>query len=527
MQNGRQANFGSLPELLLQLSKHNNEKQDNMRRYVSIWFRHLKTDWVVRCRPELKDCPFVMAAPVHGQMVIQAANIAAQQKGIDVQMSVADCRAVLPTLQVLEDQSARAEQLLHALAEWCLRYTPVVATDMPDGLLLDVSGCPHLWGGEERYLKDIVARLRHLGYDVRAAMADTIGAAWAMARYGTGSLIVAPRDQLSAILPLPPAALRTDAATTERLEKLGMYRIQDFIKMPRRALRRRFGDALLTRLDQALGQAYETLLPVQPAEPYLERLPSPEPIRTATGIELALQQLLNKLCSRLAAEDKGLRKCVLKCYRTDGIMKHTEIGTSHPSRSAAHLFKLFELKIATIEPALGIEVFTLEATLTEDLPATQDALWNFTEGGNGTAIGELLDRIAGKLGADALHRYLPDEHYWPERSVKMATSLAEMPQTDWNTTLTRPIHLLPAPEIIEVAVPLPDYPPILFRYKGELHNVSKADGPERIEQEWWLQQGQYRDYYCVEDESGARYWLFRAGSYSEGNPQWFIHGVFA
>src|SRR5437870_4561215 len=157
----------------------------------------------------------------------------------------------------------------------------------------------------------------------------------------------------------------------------------------------------------------------------------------------------------------------------------------------------------------------------------QDALWNFTEGGNGTAIGKLLDRIAGKLGMDTIHRYLPDEHYWPERSVKVAASLAEKPQTSWRTDLPRPIHLLPKPETIEVTVPMPDYPPMLFRYKGELHNVSKADGPERIEQEWWLQQGLYRDYYCIEDEKGARYWLFRAGSYEQGDPQWFIHGFFA
>ncbi|MCW3108609.1 MAG: nucleotidyltransferase [Segetibacter sp.] len=498
-----------------------------MRRYVAIWFRHLKTDWIVRRQPELKDVPFVMAAPERGRMVIKAANIAAQAKCIDVGMVVADCRAILPTLQVLDDKPEQADKLLPALAEWCLRYTPVVTIDQPDGLILDVSGCSHLWGGEQPYLKDIINKLRGFGYNVRAAMADTVGAAWAISRYGKVSPIVEPCSQLEALLPLPPAALRLDATILERLEKLGLHQIRSFINMPRKALRRRFGQSILTRLDQALGQEFEVIQPIQPIEPYQERLPSLEPIRTATGIEIALRQLLEKLCLRLAKEEKGLRKCVFKCYRIDGIVQQIEIGTSRPSRNVVHLFKLFELKIATIAPALGIEVFTIEAAIVEDISAMQDALWNFTEGGNGTAIGELLDRIAGKLGLNTIHRYLPDEHYWPERSVKAATSLAEKPQTSWRTDLPRPIHLLPTPETIEVTVPMPDYPPMLFRYKGELHNVSKADGPERIEQEWWLQRGLYRDYYCIEDEKGARYWLFRAGSYEQGDPQWFIHGFFA
>jgi len=498
-----------------------------MRRYLAIWFRHLKTDWMTRCKPELKDAPFVMAASEHGRMVIKAANATAQEKGIDVDMVVADCRAVLPSLQVLDDKPGLAEKLLKNLAEWCLRYTPVVAINMPDSLILDISGCAHLWGGEASYLKDIVTKLRGLGYDARAAIADTIGAAWAVCHYGTISPIVAHNKQEEAILPLPPAALRLDAPILERLEKLGLYQVADFITLPRKALRRRFGETMLTRLDQALGYEIEILKPIQQVEPYQERLPSLEPIRTAAGIEIALKQLLDTLCRRLAKEEKGLRRCVFKCYRIDGLVQQIEIGTNSPSRNVTHLFKLFEIKIANIAPALGIEVFTIEASTVEDISPMQDALWSFTEGSNGAAIGELLDRIAGKLGAGAIHRYLPDEHYWPERSLKLAASLSENPQSGWKIDSPRPIHLLPQPETIEVSVPMPDYPPMLFIYKGELHNISKADGPERIEQEWWLQQGLYRDYYCVEDDKGARYWLFRSGSYEHGNAQWFIHGYFA
>jgi protein ImuB len=497
------------------------------KRFVALWFRHLTTDRIVRRQPELKDVPFVLSAPERGRMMIKAANAAAQAKGINTGMVVADCRAIHPSLQVFDEQPGQAEKLLHALAEWCLRYTPVAAVDLPDGLILDVSGCAHLWGGERPYLKDMITKLSGYGYDVRAAIADTVGAAWANSRFGQVSPIVESCSQMEVLLPLPPAALRLEPSVLERLDKLGLYQIRSFINMPRKALRRRFGQTLLSRLDQALGQEHEVIRPIQPVEPYQERLPSLEPVRTAPGIEMALKQLLEKLCKRLAREEKGMRKCVFKGYRVDGNVQQIEIGTSYPSRNIDHLFKLFELKIATIAPALGIEVFTIDAPIVEDVTVAQDALWGFTEGGNGTAIAELLDRIAGKLGVGTIQRYLPDAHYWPERSYKAAASLVEKPDKAWRSALPRPIHLLPKPETIEVTVPMPDYPPMLFRYKGVLHNVSKADGPERIEQEWWLEQGLYRDYYCIEDEQGARYWLFRSGSYDTDEPKWFMHGFFA
>ena len=497
------------------------------RRSIAIWFRHLTTDRMIRRKPELKDVPFVFSAPEKGRMIVKAANLAAQSKGVNVNMVVADCRAILPQLQVLDSDPGEAEKLLGALAEWGLRYTPIVSVDLQDGLLLDITGCAHLWGGEHAYLKDIVTKLRGYGYDVRAAIADTIGAAWAICRFGHVSAIIEPGKHSEALLPLPPAALRLEPPALERLEKLGLHQVQSFISMPRKALRRRFGESFLLRLDQALGHAHETIQPIRPIEPYQERLPCMEPIRTATGIEIALRQLLEQLCLRLAKEEKGLRKCVFKGHRIDGNIQQISIGTNRPSRNVEHLFRLMEQKIQTIIPALGIEVFVIEATVVEDISANQDALWNFTEGGNGTAIAELLDRVAGKLGVDTIHRYLPDEHYWPERSVKAATSLEEQPQKSWVTGLPRPIHLLKSPEMIEVTVPMPDYPPMLFRYKGVLHNISKADGPERIEQEWWLEQRLYRDYYCVEDKEGARYWLFRLGSYDSGDPKWFIHGFFA
>ena len=498
------------------------------KRFVSIWFRYLRTDWHSRRQPHLRQLPFVLASPDYGRMIITAANPHAQTQGADTGMSVADARAIIPSLEVLDDDPELSAKLLKGIAEWCIRFTPLAGIDLPDGLLLDVSGCAHLWGGELQYLTSISKRLNGFGYDVHIAMANTIGTAWAVARFGKNVSIVESGKQAATIMPLPSAALRIEAETIERLEKLGLRQVSNFINMPRTALRRRFGTSLLLRLDQALGYEEEVIEPVYPIEPYEERLPCLEPIVTATGIEIALQRLLETLCVRLQHEQKGLRLASFKGYRVDGKIEQVDIGTNRPSNKSKHLYKLFEIKTDTIEPALGIELFTLEASKVEEVVPLQEKMWDNTGGLDDNGLSELLDRIEGKIGANKIHRYIPDEHYWPERSFKHAASINEKLLSTWKVNKPRPLQLLSRPIAIEVTAPIPDYPPMLFRYKGKLHKIIKADGPERIEQEWWLQDGQHRDYYVVEDEDGNRYWLFRSGHYDAAKSyQWFIHGFFA
>ncbi|MEO6282257.1 MAG: DNA polymerase Y family protein [Dyadobacter sp.] len=496
------------------------------QRFATIWFRHLVTDQAVIERPELKGAQFVLATPERGRMVVKAASAQAIASDIEIGMVVADAKAIYPTLEVIDHKPGLAEELLNSLAEWCIRYTPIAAVDPPDGLILDITGCAHLWGDERAYLKEIVIKLRSAGYDVSAAIADTIGASWAVSRYGQGKPIIGTGDQLQALLSLSPAALRLEPTILERMQKLGFYQIRNFINMPRSVLRRRFGQVLLDRIDQASGVAIEVIQPVQPAVPYQERLPCMEPIVTATGIQIALQRLLETLCARLAQEGKGLRSGIFKGYRVDGKVEQIDIVTNRGSCHVAHLFRLFELKIQTIEPALGIELFVLEAPVTEDLAAHQETIWN-TGDTNNVSLMELLDRLAGRAGMSIIHRYLPDEHHWPERSVKPAASVLEKPQTSWRTDRPRPVYLLAEPEAVIVSAPIPDYPPMLFSYKGKTHYTKKADGPERIEREWWLEEGLHRDYYCLEDQSGARYWVFRLGHYDENKSKWFIHGFFS
>ncbi|WP_419699454.1 Y-family DNA polymerase [Mucilaginibacter sp. NFX135] len=496
------------------------------KRFMAIWFRHLMTDWLTLKQPELKEIPFVFATLDRNRIVITAANPVAEAQGVHCGMAAADAKAITTDLRILDHIPGKEAKLLRQLGLWCIRYTPIVMVDLPNGLILDISGCAHLWGGERGYLKEIVNKLRSSGYDARAAVADTIGTAWAVARFGKKTPLVEPGMQAQALLSLPPAALRLEPLILEKLQKLGFSIIRSFIQIPRTVLRRRFGEGFLLRLAQALGLEGEILVPLIPPVPYTERLPCLEPVRTKKAIEIAIQKLLETMCLRLQNEGKGIRKAILKCYRIDGKMVQAGISTNRGSHSVSHLVELFELQISKIEPALGIELFLLEAPKVEAIDLIQEKLWDEKPGLQDTALAELLDKLAGKVGANAIHRYLPAEHNWPERSIKQAASLMETPVTRWRTDRPRPVRLLRRPEAIEVMALLPDYPPKVFTYKGRRHIVEKADGPERIEREWWLDQGEHRDYYAVEDADGQRYWLFRSGHY-DAAPQWYLHGYFA
>nr|MBI1232227.1 DNA polymerase Y family protein [Cytophagales bacterium] len=336
----------------------------------------MTTDRLTIRKPALKGKPFVMVAPERGRTVVRASSREAQALGIYPGTAVADARAIYPALEVFAEKPGWGDRLLIRMAEWCIRYTPSVAPDAPSGLLLDVTGCPHLWGGEKAYLSDILSVLSAKGYSVRAAIADTIGAAWGLARFGqkeSGS-IANSGELRKALSPLPPNALRLESAVLDSLEKLGFRQISQFIDMPAATLRRRFGDGLLLRLGQALGTEEETFKPLQPKLPYEEQLPCLEPISTAKGIEIALRHLLERLCHRLVREGRGLRKAIFSGLRIDGKTVQISIGTGRASHNPEHLFRLFALKIPLFEPALGVEVFTLEGLLIEKVKTAQEQL---------------------------------------------------------------------------------------------------------------------------------------------------------
>src|SRR6185437_2631841 len=382
------------------------------RRYLAIWFSHLMTDWYTRRQPANQDIAFVFTARQQNREVVTFSSAAASAKGIYAGMVLADAKVLQPALKVIPENPDPAE-LLHRIALRFIRYSPEVAIDPPDGIIVNITVCAHLWGGEEKYYKDIIGRIRAGGYHARGAIADTIGAAWGFARHLKEPLIVPAGDHKRLLKDLPATALRLSPQILAKLRKLGLQKIQNIINQPQQTLTPRFGKELPQRLNQAFGQIEEFLIPVIPPVPYGERLPCLDPVVTAGGIEYALTKLLDMLCHRLQCEGKGLRTAIFRCHRVDHRVIEMAVGTTHPTFSITHLFKLFETKIADIEPAMGIELFILEAPKVEDAVPNQEALWG---GSGGTELAELLDRIANKTGTEALARYFAAQHYWPERA---------------------------------------------------------------------------------------------------------------
>ncbi|SEO08702.1 protein ImuB [Mucilaginibacter gossypiicola] len=498
------------------------------KRFVSIWFRHLLTDWKKIRQPSLKGKAIVFAEPNHGRLVITATSAEAEKYGVIAGMVVADAKVIAPGLEVLDGKPGHNLKLLKGLAEWSLRYTPLVAVDLPDGLLLEVTGCTHLRGGERDFLKDLTGRLKEFGYDVRPGMADTIGCAWGVARCAPYDLIVPEGGHRMAMMPLPPSALRLPTDLLIKLQNLGLYQVSSFIHIPHAVLRRRFGKEMILRMLQALGQEEEFLVPLKEPVPYSERLNCLEPVSTRPAIEIALKTLLDNLCKRLYGEGRGLRTAIMTYYRIDGQSGKVAIGTNSASHRSEHLFKLFALQLDTVAPGLGIELFVLDAFQVEPVNEKQNDLWAAKPGADSEVVTEMLDRIAGKIGTEGIRRYLPDEHYWPERTALPTHEIRKKPDSEWRRDKPRPMQLLDNPEPIEATALTPDYPPILFIYKGKRHEIKKADGPERIEREWWLEEGEHRDYYIAEDQDGRRYWIFRSGHYNgEQSGHWFLHGFFA
>lgn len=471
----------------------------------------------------------MLAAQTGNRQEIQAADPLAAKLGVLPGMAVADAHAWLPRLIVEPHDPAADAADLRRLADWMTRFSPLVAPDGVDGLMLDIAGCAHLWGSEAKMLTDLDRHLRQFGLHHRAAIADTIGAAWALARFGEGDHMIAPQGNLRpALEQLPPVALRLSSELSEQLKRLGLKRIADLCALPRAALARRFGPALIDRLDQALGRRDEALSPLLPPPHCYVRLDFAEPISQRAGIDRALVLLLQRLTEALRPHESGPRKLELACYRLDGETQRLFVGTARPSLDAAHLFRLFEDKLDSLFPEDGFEAMRLSAGEVERLRARQSDL--DADETAGQDLAPLIDRLSNRLGEAAVHRFETRESHVPERAVRRLPPLAESPRLHWPKASQRPIRLLPHPEPIEAVAPVPDDPPVQFRWRRVLHRVRAAEGPERIAPEWWLpgeEDAEIRDYYRVEDADGRRYWLYRAGLYQGAPaPRWYMHGMF-
>jgi protein ImuB len=501
--------------------------------------------------------PLVTSIRNGNRIVIAAACPVAQMQGLGPGMAIAQARAQVTGLDIRpadpEGDRAHLASLAVALAR---RWTPTVAIESDDTLFLDLTGVAHLYGGEAAMAARLRRMLARLGYTARIAIADTPGAAWALAHYprsgleGDGFLVCLPGTQIEAVAKLPIEALRIDAAAVELLHRLGVKRIVQLAAMPRAPLVRRFGAEIATRLEQALGRLPEPVHPVTTPEPIAIIQRFAEPIATAEAITHWLGTLVPRLTAALEAKGLGASRIEFVADRVDGVPQRIRIGLARPNRDGAHLLRLLLRRIEQVEPGYGIDALTLHVR--RALPLGPEPFTERLDEEAAPDLATLVDTLATRIGLGAMWRNHPVESDVPERSVACMAVLDpperagqrlradHVGQLDrnpalhpWHPEWPKPARLLRRPERLDhVVAELPDHAPRRFTWRGQSHRVVRADGPERIHGEWWKRAAEahhVRDYFRVEDDVGRRYWLFRKGDGERpmtGDLSWYLHGIF-
>lgn len=447
-------------------------------------------------------------------------------------MALADARAICPDLITRPADLAREAAALVHLCRWTGRYSPMVAREGSDGLVADITGVPHLFGGEAELRADLHARMERVGLTTASAIAETRGAAHALARHGGG---VVPEGRLAdGIGHLPVSALRIDDGTARALARVGLNRISDLTPLPRAPLARRFGPGLVLRLDQALGGQSEPIAPEAERPHFGVRMTLPDPIGLQADVMAGLSRLLVRLCGKLAHQNRGARRLRLELQRVDREMAQVEIGLARPMRDPERIRALFAKGVAEVEAGFGIEAMRLTAHVTEDLPPEQ--LGSGPTVRHEDALADLFSRLGNRLGFDRVQRLLPAQSDIPERSFLLAAaaySEAEAPPP--RTGPNRPLIIFPPEPVMTGGVAQPGTPPARFRWRRMSFTTLRATGPERIAPEWWFDDPAWRsglrDYWRVETREGPRLWLFHTPQ-SPGWPtrnaqNWFAHGEFA
>lgn len=486
------------------------------RRVVSLWFPRLASDRALRLRPV--DGPFVLTLKENNANRVHCLNAAAERVGLHRGMSFADARIFCPDLVSRPADPIGDGQFLNGLRRWATRYCPWVGLDGADGLALDITGAAHLWGDEAGMLADLRQGLMRAGMTLRMGLADTPGAAWALAHFGQG--VAAQGARQAALALLPVAALRLAPETVVALQRLGLRSIGQLMQHPRAPLARRFGPGLLMRLDQALGDQAESISPPPDPPQYGVRISLPEPIGLESDVMAATERLLVRLCDKLAAQQQGARVLGLTLRRVDSQAQHVELRLARPLRDPARILPLFQRGVAGVDAGFGIDQLRLEAVQVEPLLPEQISHVQTHDPGR---LDDLISRIGTRIGLENVQRFLPADSHIPERGFIIAPAAYSRPQGGWVSPNPRPVILFPPEPVAATG----NRPPEHFRWRRMALTTGRATGPERITPEWWLDDPNWRsgmrDYWRIETRQGRRLWMF----YTPQNPGWFVQGEFA
>jgi protein ImuB len=525
-----------------------------MKRIASIWLPHLAIERWAKSSDLPPDAPVVLTVEGTHGLIIHAVTRCAAERGASAGARLTDARALDPALVAIPADPEGDAALVQQLAKWNGRWSPLVEVDGPDGLRLDVTGVAHLFGGERELVHDVQRCFARAGLTTKVAIGPTAAAAWALARFSSprrgeddsAKLPVGKRDLVERLSPLHVAALRIDPDTVCTLERLGLKTIGALIEVPRLALARRFRDAedVVDALDRALGRKPEPLTAASADPSPRALLKLEEPATHPEAASQALERLIPSLVGELHERHLGARRLSLVGYRVDGSTGVASAATSIASRDPKHLQRLLADKAAALNPEFGFDAFALQADWTETVGAAQESLVEEPPGER--ELARLVDRLTVKLGSRAVCQPQAEESHLPERASGWAPALSSLRGASATKqssganldcfaalamTMGRPQRLLDRPEAIDVIYATPEGTPRRFVWRRAVHDITRAEGPERIAPEWWRQpsSARLRDYYRIEDASGRRYWIYREGLIGDGRggaPNWFIHGLF-
>ena len=509
---------------------------------VAIWLPQMALEHWQNNHPQWGEAePFALVSEGPNGIVVDAVSDAARDAGAKPGQRLTDARAICPALAIHFSDPASDARRLEQLGLWAQQWSPWTAVDGHDGLLLDSTGATHLFGDEAALVCSMHRALAKQGFTSRIAIAPTIGGAWALAHFGPSPTALVPQQDLAqAIAPLPIEALRIESDTTLLLRRLGLKTIGSLADIPTEALARRFRKYHreianpLKRLQQAYGQRQEVVEPLVPRPVYRAVKRVSEPVRYAAILQPILHELATRLCRDMEVNHRGLRRTCFQAFRVDGHIARLEVETAAPARSAQHIVQLFAERVEKLEAGFGFDAFALIAVWHEPMAAMQKGLEQ-DEDQQGTSLPHLLDRLRVRLGKRSVGMLAPHPSHIPERAIiqsSNALTLNAAPATGSPCSYLRPVKLLEWPEVISVVYATPDGPPRRFRWRQQLHNVTRYQGPERIAPEWWRERSdvRLRDYYRVENDDGYRFWIYRNGVIDDGRgapPRWLLHGLFA
>ncbi len=550
------------------------------RRILSLWFPYLAAERILRQSPDLQDRPLAVVAQSGGAQHVASLSPAAQAKGLRRNMGLSDARALYPDLITRVAHPMREALFLAALRRWAGQFSPWVSEEGPEALFLDISGCAHLFGGEAELTQQMADGLMDMGLTHRVGIADTAGAAWAVARFGgeqsleTGRsgdaidqearatrsraakrgkwarvplsdapfkapIIIPPGEIRRHLEPFPVAALRLEQGVVESLQRLGLHTVGALSGLPRGTVARRFGLEVTRRLDQALGAVPEPISPARAQSNYATRMSFPDPIGLAEDIEAALHRVLTPLCDKLGTARRGVRRLQLTCFRADATHQVIEIGLARPSYDPAHIMPLLQLRIGEIEPGFGIDVIRLHAVVSEPLTPQQhkghleaaqvarERMSARVSAGGDDDFAQLMSRLAARVGLEAMTRLVPAQSHIPEKAATVMAAAYTPPVEEWPAPRSKRPVVMFRPEHVKILDE--GRPPAQFVWRRRTFETLAARGPERIAPEWWLDEPEWRsgprDYWEVTTRTGEALWLFKAlgGEISGG---WFVQGDF-